>query len=67
MQDSNYFLTANEVAKMMGLSRARINQLLAENALPYVLVGGVRRVPKEAWERWLQERVDAALAVTKQA
>jgi excisionase family DNA binding protein len=55
------FLRPSDLASQLGLTRSRIYQLLRAGELPSVRIGGVIRIPREAWERWLAERRDEAL------
>ena len=42
------FLTLDETAALLAVSRTSIYRLMRRNELPWVRVGGVRRVPKKA-------------------
>ena len=47
-------LTPADAAAVLGISRDSIYGLLAINAIPTVLVGKRRRVPRESLRRWLE-------------
>lgn len=45
-------LTVDEVARMLGVTRARCYQLVRENLLPCVRLGRQVRIAPEALEEW---------------
>ena len=47
---------AEEVADRLGISRAKVYELLARGELPVIRIGGSTRVPALALARWLTER-----------
>ncbi len=49
-------LRAEEVAKLLGLSRSMVFQMLASGELPVVRFGRSVRVPREALDEWIKER-----------
>ena len=51
-----------QLAPLLGVTRSRVYQLIAEGAIPVVRVGGAIRIPRAAWEAWLRKQTDAALA-----
>jgi excisionase family DNA binding protein len=55
-------LRVGDVAAALGLSKSRVYQLLEDGAIPHVRIGRSVVVPREAWERWLAEQRDRALA-----
>ena len=56
------FLAVAEIAKRLNVSVAQAYRLIARGKVPGAKVAGVIRVPRTAWERWLAEQADAALA-----
>ena len=51
-----------DVAPALGVTLRRIYQLIAKRELPAIRVGGAVRIPRAAWEEWLRNRSEAALA-----
>lgn len=62
---SDFFYTVTDLSTMLGVTPQRIYQLLAAGHLPAVTIGGRRLVPKEAWEKWLVEQNERALAAVR--
>jgi excisionase family DNA binding protein len=58
----NQFLRMREIAMILGLVPSRAYQLIASGVLPSVRVGGVIRIPRAGWARWLEGQTDATLA-----
>ncbi len=56
-----------DVAKRLGLTVNRIYQLIADQVVPAVRVGGAIRIPRAAWEEWLRGRSEEALASLRRA
>lgn len=50
-----------DLAPLLGVTSSRLYQLLAQGRLPYVRVGRSIRIPREAWNRWLEEQAQRAL------
>jgi excisionase family DNA binding protein len=59
------FMSIQEVAKILGRTTSRCYQMINAGQLPAVRIGGAWRVPRLAWQAWIQERSEAALAVMK--
>jgi excisionase family DNA binding protein len=53
-------LRAEEVAKVLGLGRSKVFEMLRANELPVVRIGRSIRVPVAQLERWIQERQESA-------
>jgi excisionase family DNA binding protein len=51
-----------DIAARLGVSPGRIYQLIAAGLIPAVRVGRALRIPRAAWEGWLRERSEEALA-----
>lgn len=62
MSEERQFMRPADVALLLGVTAGRVYQLIAAGAIPATRVGGALRVPRAAWERWLKERTDEALA-----
>jgi excisionase family DNA binding protein len=58
MTDAPPFLRPAEVARLLGVSPERVYQLVRGRQIPAIRVGGAVRVPRAAWQAWL----DAAAA-----
>jgi len=61
MAHNREFLRPADLAPMLGVSVGRIYQMIAERELPAVRVGGAIRIPRDAWDRWIQDRSIRAL------
>lgn len=62
MEQHPVMLRAAEIARLLGVSVERTYQLLRDRELPGIRVGGGIRVPRAAWERWLEQQTKEALA-----
>ena len=51
-------LRPQEAAEMLGVSRAKLYELLADGTLPKVRLGGSVRVPALALRRWVDKKLD---------
>jgi len=49
-------LTPNEVAKILKLHPFTVTRLAREGKVPAFKVGGVWRIRKDAFERWIQRQ-----------
>lgn len=65
MNEDRDFLRPSEVAPRLGLSVARIYQLIQEGQLPATRVAGALRIPVAAWAAWLEAHRDRALATLR--
>jgi excisionase family DNA binding protein len=45
----------SEVARRLGICRSSVYKLLEEGEMAYVQIGGIKRIPEEALEAFLQE------------
>jgi excisionase family DNA binding protein len=59
-------MPVREVAEILDLTPTRIRQLVAANQLPAVRVGGRIRIPRRAFELWLEAQTEVALAAVAQ-
>jgi excisionase family DNA binding protein len=48
----------NEAARLLGLGRSTIYQLVESGELPSVRIGTARRIPLAALEQWVNERIE---------
>jgi excisionase family DNA binding protein len=62
MGQSRELLRASDLTALLGVSRSRVYQLIAEGAIPSVRRGRAIRIPRAAWERWLSAQTEEALA-----
>lgn len=58
---SNYddiplFLDANEIVKVLGLSRSSVYEMLRADTFPVIIIGGRKLVRKEKLFDWLDEQ-----------
>jgi excisionase family DNA binding protein len=45
-----------EVAKILGIGRSLIYELIAQRKIPSIRLGRCIRVPSESLERWIKEK-----------
>jgi excisionase family DNA binding protein len=57
-------LRAGDVAPLLGVSRRRVYQLVRSGAIPAVRHGRTIRIPRAAWDWWLERQVERALSET---
>jgi excisionase family DNA binding protein len=50
-------LTIPQVAAMLELGRTKVYDLIEREGLPSVKLGTARRIPRQALEVWLRERI----------
>lgn len=62
MHNPKQLLKPSEIAPMLGVTNGRVYQLIAAGVIPHTTVGGAIRIPKDAWEKWLAEQSQTALA-----
>lgn len=59
MEDEKLVLTVADVARLLGLSTNKTYDLIAENELPHIRLGGPRSkiiIPRDALDSWLADR-----------
>ena len=59
------YVPVREIAARIALSEPRTYALIAEGAIPALHDGRRIRVPRAAFERWLEERAELALSNVK--
>jgi excisionase family DNA binding protein len=55
------FYRVREIAALLGVSEARVYQMISERTIPAVRVSGAIRIPKRAWESWLEATAATAI------
>lgn len=55
-------LSPSHVGDKMGLTPQRVRQLIADGVFPHVRIGRRIYVPKAAWDSWLKDQTDKAMA-----
>ena len=58
------FLSTEDVAQRLGISRQNVVKQMKAGLLPYVRRGRCLRIPRVAWETWLASQAQAALERT---
>jgi len=56
------WLKPSQVAGQLGVHKSRVYQLIRDGILPAVRVGGAIRIPTDAWNIWMRQQAEAALA-----
>lgn len=55
-EEPAWLLKAEEAARLLGLSRSRVYELIASNELPSIMIGRSRRLRRDQLLKWLDER-----------
>jgi excisionase family DNA binding protein len=50
-------LTVPQVSVLLGLGRSKVYDLIEHEGLPTIKLGTARRIPKQALEAWLKQRI----------
>jgi len=53
-------LRPRDLSDSLGVTTGRVYQLIAAGVIPHVLVGNAIRIPRIAWEQWLEEQATRA-------
>lgn len=56
------FLGVRDIARALNVSVAQAYRLIHSGKVPGARVAGVVRVPRAAWQHWLNDQAEAALA-----
>jgi len=56
------FLKPSDVALHLGVGRGRVYQLIRAGQLPATRVGGAIRIPRSAWDQWVQQKRSEAIS-----
>lgn len=51
-------LKVHEAAELLGISRAKMYELLSEGSLPSIRLGGSTRIPIESLRAWIEQVAD---------
>ena len=54
--DIPLFLNANDIVKLLGLSRSNVYEMMRAEAFPILVIGGRKMVRKERLFDWLESR-----------
>jgi excisionase family DNA binding protein len=54
MEEKQRLLRPAEVAPLLGVTTGRIYQLIGAGLIPAVRIGGSIRIPRAAWDAWLE-------------
>lgn len=54
--DEPLLLRATEVARLLGLSRSKVYQMMSEGTLPIIRIDRAIRVPREALIKWIRKQ-----------
>jgi excisionase family DNA binding protein len=58
--DDNVLLRPTEVARMLGLGRSKVYELIGQRKLPVIRIGTAVRVPKHALLDWIDKNTMTA-------
>lgn len=61
MDSSQEMLRPGDLAPRLGVSRARVYQLIAQGLIPALRRGRAIWIPRLAWESWLAREAEQAL------
>jgi excisionase family DNA binding protein len=61
-EQKSELMTEGEVATRLGISYQEAHRAIARGEIPWTRVCGARRVPRQAFEAWLQEVISEAVA-----
>lgn len=61
MNTAKEMMKPAELAPLLGVSVGRVYQLISSRSIPAIRVGGALRIPRAAWEAWLERRSAEAL------
>lgn len=54
---SDGLVTVSEAYRFLGLGKSKLYEMMQSRDLPYVQVGGVRRIPRRALVDWAANRL----------
>ena len=55
-------LRASDIARLLGVTSRRVYQLVDAGLIPATRIGSSIVIPRAAWERWLADQAELALA-----
>jgi excisionase family DNA binding protein len=59
-EDAPLLLKVDEVAKMLGLGRTKVYDMMGAGELPVVRIGSAVRVPRKQLLDWIEEHTERA-------
>jgi excisionase family DNA binding protein len=59
------FMPMREFQQRMGMSHSAAYRALASGRVPAVRFGRLWRIPRAAWDQWIKEQTEQALAAAK--
>jgi excisionase family DNA binding protein len=62
LSDEGAFIPITEIATDLDRTTVRVYQLIAAREIPAVKIGGRIRVPRRAYEAWLEQQNELAMA-----
>ena len=62
MAEQRTLLKPADIAAQLGVTTGRIYQLIRAGVIPALRIGGAVRIPRAAWEDWLEEQRREATA-----
>ena len=65
MEETSKLLRPAEVAPLLGVTTGRVYQLIGAGLIPAVRIGGSIRIPRAAWDTWLESMSKEALESLK--
>jgi len=57
VDQESLLLRAEEVARLLGIGRTKVYELIGRGELPVVRIGRLVRVPRAELEQWIRDRV----------
>jgi excisionase family DNA binding protein len=60
--DVKEILDSNDIAERLDLTVGRVYQLLAAGVIPHIRIGRAIKIPRRAFEQWLEEQSTQAWA-----
>ncbi len=55
MENEKLFYTVKEVQKILGVGENKVYRLLVSGYIPRKKMGGTYRIPKETFDKWINE------------
>ena len=56
----DFLLTPDEVCALLGIGRSHLSVMLKRGEIQSIKIGKLRRIPRAALDKWLQERMGAS-------
>ena len=61
-QNNTAFISLMQVSEELGVSVNRVYQLISDKEIPHIRIGGGIKIPRAAWEKWMSQKTQDALA-----